>query len=220
MLMSLKETDYPPEDLDLFLDTHGWKNEPISKREKIKYDIFSLILFPLRVRHPNLPVSVKETRERLERMRSALNDAADQLDPSEGDLIDLIASAMLKKKNQGLDTKELAAHLRTIADLCADTGLSLGKLKGGSDKDLVGRLFASRCWHFLKKWHAKPKITKKYFEEFTKDLWALRAGEQKPGLDNAIEDAWTAHRKYEAGQTSHLDDVRDWFLTGTKIFEP
>ena len=210
-------SDIPFEDLEAFLDTHGWKNEPKETREKIREYIVHFYSHSMYSRQ----VPLSEVRKRLKKLKSALTSAADRLFPSDADFIHWEALNAILREDPQFDHAPLTENLRRLANICGDAWLSSKKMAGGSYRDINARRFANNCYHFLRKCHPKPKVTKALLTEVTQALYDLFKFAEEPGLQRAVDDVWKAHKRYEAGQSPYItDDARQWFSAPKARLEP
>jgi len=192
----IRAREIPQGDITLFLDTHGWINDQIEKREQIRQDILA---FPkeFNLIRINMEFPVAKTRKRLNALRSRLIQTAEQLAPLEPDFIDQNVGWALYEADKGFDPEWFARHLELVADLCVEAGKSLGRLQGGQVKDRFTRTYANRCWDFLEKWEVyekrriNGKLKKTRFKEITVALYTLITGIEEPGMHHAIDDVWS-----------------------------
>ena len=210
-------SDIPSEDLDAFLDTRGWKNEPKKTREKTREYIVHFYLHSVHSRQ----VRLSEVRKRLKKLESALTSAADRLFPSDEDFIDREVLNAIWREDPQFQYAQLKENLRRLERICGDAWLSSKKMDGGSYRDINARRFANNCYHFLRKCHPKPRVTKALLTEVTQALYDLFKFAEEPGLQRAVDDVWKAHKRYEAGQSPYItDDARQWFSAPKARLEP
>jgi hypothetical protein len=207
--------DIPSEDLDLFLDTHGWKNESKEVREKVRKHI---VHFYLASKH-SPKVRISEIRKKLRKLQSVFASAADELSITSS--IDIKAFLAISTEDPEFRRISVEKDLRRLADLCDEIWLSSGKMDGGDYRDINARRFANNCYHFLKNFHPKPRVTKKLIKDFTPDLYELFRFGESPGLQRAIDDVWEAHKRFDAGQDPYItEDAHLWFSAPKAMLEP
>lgn len=212
-------SDIPTEDLDLFLDTHGWKNEPNESREKTREYILHFYLTSIQSRQ----VRLSEVRKRLMKLKAALTNAADGL--SIVDYVDFEVMQAIFRQDPEFRCPSMDENLRRLADLCDDAWSSSKKMDGGRYRDTNARRFANNCYHFLRKCHPKcqptQRVTKALLKGITRDLYELFNFAKEPGLQRAADDVWQAHKRYKAGQDPYITgDARLWFSAQKAKLEP